>query len=478
GLIAGTGMFIAFFANITVLPALLTVMPVLKPRTHGKGGFGLALHFASVRPMFRSFINLNSRAVCWAALAVGVVAALALPKASFDFDPLNLKDPKTESVATIFDLMADNRASSYSVSILMDNLESARALAKKISALPEVDAATTIADYVPTEQEEKLEIISSMALFLAPSFAGDSFYRVPTLYDHQVAMHDFRIRLAKLVALKGGEAKAAGRLNQALAGLVGAGPYNIAKLKALEKRLLSALPGRLDGLRAALQAEPVSLASLPAEITEGQVSKDGKVRLEIYAKGNLRERHILARFVAAVRGAAPKASGSSVVILEAGNTVIKAFWQAGAISISLISVLLIVVLGRWRDAVLVFAPLVLSALLTVAAGVVFDLPFNFANIIVLPLLFGLGVASGIHLILREREEHGVSAVLDTSTPRAVVFSALTTIGSFASIALSSHPGTSSMGQLLGIAIALTLGCTLVVLPALMNVTAGNVDPTG
>ena len=131
--------------------------------------------------------------------------------------------------------------------------------------------------------------------------------------------------------------------------------------------------------------------------------------------------------------------------------------------------MLIVILKKWLDAVLVFAPLVLAALLTVSASVVLNFPFNFANIIVLPLLFGLGVASGIHLVLREREVNSVTGVLDTSTPRAVVFSALTTIGSFGSIALSSHPGTSSMGMLLTIAITLTLGCTLVVLPALMIV---------
>ena len=105
--------------------------------------------------------------------------------------------------------------------------------------------------------------------------------------------------------------------------------------------------------------------------------------------------------------------------------------------------------------------------MTVAASVLFGLPFNFANVIVLPLLFGLGVASGIHLVLRERTERGANDVMLTSTPRAVMFSALTTIGSFGSIALSGHPGTSSMGTLLTIAITLTLISTLVVLPALM-----------
>jgi predicted RND superfamily exporter protein len=178
------------------------------------------------------------------------------------------------------------------------------------------------------------------------------------------------------------------------------------------------------------------------------------------------------RFVDAVRGVDANATGSSVVILEAGNTVVGAFWQAGALSIGLIVLLLIIVLKRFVDAVLVFVPLALAALLTVAASVALNLPFNFANVIVLPLLFGLGVAGGIHLIVRARQEQGGGQVLETSTPRAVLFSALTTIGSFGSIALSSHPGTSSMGVLLTIAITLSLGCTLVVLPALMNIFGG------
>ncbi|MGH6663253.1 MAG: MMPL family transporter, partial [Rhodospirillales bacterium] len=161
------------------------------------------------------------------------------------------------------------------------------------------------------------------------------------------------------------------------------------------------------------------------------------------------------------------------VILEAGNAVVKAFWQAALLSVTLIAVVLMAILERWRDVALIFAPLVLAALLTVAASVLIGQPFNFANVIVLPLLFGLGVASGIHLVIREGEEQGANSALETSTPRAVVFSALTTIGSFGSIAVSSHPGTASMGMLLAISITLTMACTLVVLPALIEVAGGS-----
>ncbi|HIJ45579.1 MAG TPA: hypothetical protein HPP50_05415, partial [Rhodospirillaceae bacterium] len=146
---------------------------------------------------------------------------------------------------------------------------------------------------------------------------------------------------------------------------------------------------------------------------------------------------------------------------------VAAVGDAAVLAVVMISVLLAVILKSFKDVVLVFMPLLLAVLLTIATSVLLGLSFNYANVIVLPLLFGLGVASGIHLVLRRRNEGATAGVFGTSTPRAVVFSGLTTIGSFGTIALSGHPGTSSMGLLLAISITLTLGCTLVVLPALM-----------
>ncbi|MEE8276379.1 MAG: MMPL family transporter, partial [Alphaproteobacteria bacterium] len=130
------------------------------------------------------------------------------------------------------------------------------------------------------------------------------------------------------------------------------------------------------------------------------------------------------------------------------------------------------------EMVLVLAPLALAGVLTAAASVALGLSFNFANVIVLPLLLGLGVASGIHLVLRRRQERDGAAVLASSTPRAVLFSALTTVASFGSLALSGHRGMTSMGQLLTIALAFTLLATLVVLPSLMTRSAsgGEAEP--
>ncbi len=236
----------------------------------------------------------------------------------------------------------------------------------------------------------------------------------------------------------------------------------------MDKSLLAGMPGRLDALDKSLSAEPVTLESLPEALRRRQIAADGRARIEIFPKKDLRERAALVEFVKEIRTVAPDAVGAPVVILEAGRTVIGAFVQAASIAAVAIAVLLFLALGRFVDVLLVFAPLVLAALCTVAASVVFGLAFNFANVIVLPLLFGLGVAGGIHLVARARAEGRVEGMFETSTPRAVSFSALTTIGSFGSIALSGHPGTASMGVLLTIAISLTLASTLIFLPALMT----------
>ena len=197
------------------------------------------------------------------------------------------------------------------------------------------------------------------------------------------------------------------------------------------------------------------------------VAADGRTRIEVYPKDDMQDRSKLRAFVDQVRVLAPNASGGPVTILEAGDAVMKSLAQAGIWSIGAITLLTILLLRRIRDVVLIYVPLIFAAILTVGVSVAFDMPFNFANVIVLPLLFGLGIASGIHLVMREREEAYTLGVAETSTPRAVFYSTLTTIGSFGTVAFSDHRGVASMGILLTVAILLTLACSLTILPVLL-----------
>ena len=451
GLIAGTGMFIALAANLTVLPAFIALMPP-RPRV---------LSAVPAAPARAPLAVRHARAVVAGALVLAVVAVALAPMARFDFDPMNLRDPGTESVSTLFDLMKAGGSGPYSIDILAPSLDAAGPLAAKLAALPEVKEARTLADYVPKDQEDKLLAIEQAALFLLPAFQGQPA-PPPSAVERRAALDRFRATLARHRA-DGAAQTAVRRLAAALARL----DPTPAALAALERRLVSTLSARLAGLRSALEAGPVTLADLPAALRAREVAADGQARIEAFPRADVRNRAALEEFVAAVRRVAPHATGAPVVIIEAGNAVIRAFMQAAAISIVAIALLIAVLLRRAGDVALVFAPLLLAALLTVAAAVMFRLSFNYANVIVLPLLFGLGVAAAIHLVMRARRTDDLGRLFVTSTVRAVVFSALTTIGSFGSIALSAHPGTASMGVLLTVAIALTLLTNLVVLPALM-----------
>ena len=233
--------------------------------------------------------------------------------------------------------------------------------------------------------------------------------------------------------------------------------------------LLGSLPARLIELKLSLEADVFNLDDIPPALTDRFIAQDGRARVDVYPAGDMRLRSDLERFVEDVRAVAPYATGAPVTILEAGNTVIRAFIQAAATSLILIAGLVILFTRRMRDIVLIIIPLFVAAVMTGGASGLLELPFNFANVIVLPLLFGLGIAGNIHLVIRERQTSGTDALMASSTPRAIVFSALTTIGSFCSISLSSHPGTASMGILLTIAIVSSLLCSLILLPALMGI---------
>ncbi|MGH7247449.1 MAG: MMPL family transporter, partial [Pseudomonadota bacterium] len=225
-------------------------------------------------------------------------------------------------------------------------------------------------------------------------------------------------------------------------------------------------PNRLQDVRLALDAQKVTLDNIPPAVKRDWVTADGRALVEVYPKGDPRDNAVLRRFVDAVRAVAPDATGSPVTIQESARTVTRAFVTAGIIAVAAIALLLLIVLRRARDMAVVLVPLLLAGLLTLATTVVFDFPLNYANIIALPLLLGVGVSFDIYFVMRWRA--GNSDLLQSSTARAILFSALTTGTAFGSLALSNHPGTASMGALLTISLGYTLLCTFIVLPALLG----------
>jgi len=469
GIISGGSMMIALFANLTVLPACLTLMPL----EHQEGMLPAWQGWRKIKwgpKPAPGFLLRHATGISLWALALGVAAAVTyLPRLQFDFDPMNLKDPTTESVQTALDLMKDSETSFYTIQILADNVEEAQNLGQRLEALPLVDHTEGLADFVPQNQEDKLFMIDDMALFLWPALEASPLDKPLDNDGRRKVLSELKMNLEHLIEtpLVGVLDAPARRLVNALTRFEESSLENGQSLEDLEVLLLFSLPERLKKLRQSLNAREVTVEDLPELLRQRKIAADGRTLVEVFPSESLTSNDALKRFVTAVRRVAPNATEDPVILLEGGDAVTTAFRQAGIFSLAAITVLLLIVLQSVIDTLLVLFPLALAAVFTASSSVIFGIPFNFANIIAIPLLFSLGVAYGIYLVLRERSADSITDVMITSTPRAIFFSALTTMCSFGTLAISSHLGTASMGQLLTISLTLALVCTLVVLPCLL-----------
>lgn len=463
GLIAGCGMFIALIFTYLLMPALMTVV---KPRFRHPVSWE-----TTRRATFAPWMRRHAGLVVGIAALLGLAGLAIAPQARFDFDPLHLKDPDSESVSTLLDLLEDDPTTAYAITVLADDLNAAAELAEKAAAIEGVHGTRTVLNFVPNYQEEKLAIIADLAFLIEPALTTPQL-NAPSAAEIIAAYDSLRYALTDLAARANNETgQAAARLVTALDALMRQSALNAGVLNDLHFRLLGYLPREMLDLRRSLEAQPVTLETLPPALRDQWIAADGRVRLDVFPEANLYvEKDAIRRFVTAVQDVVPNATGTPVSIYEAGRAVIGAFVEAAVIASIAISVMLLVLLRSVKYTLLVFVPLVLAAIFTVAAAVLIGMPFNFANVIVLPLLFGLGVAGSLHIIIRERKLGGEAEALSTSTPRAVTFSALTTMASFGSLGLSHHPGTASMGVLLAIAIAASVACTLLVLPAILVLT--------
>ncbi len=452
GLISGTGMIVAFIISITLLPALLMLLrPPAEPEPIGYG---------FLAPVDRFMARHRVPILLLAALAV----AAGLPlfrELKFDFNPLNLRSAKVESVATLLDLMKDPDTTPNVINVLVSSPDEASSLAARLDKLPEVSGTVTLQSFVPKDQDEKLAIIGDAEALLEPTLDPPEVKTPPNDAETQAALNQAADAfLAASQSDDGTPSAAIGKSLKALAATDAARRADIAGT------LLSGLKLRFEQIRASLHPERVSLAQLPQDLTRDWVAKDGRARVEVRPKGNQDDNETMQRFAAAVLEVAPDATGTPILVQESAKTIVRAFFQVGALALLLITITLLLALRRISDVLVTLVPLLLAGVVTLELTVLLGLPLNFANIIALPLLLGVGVAFKIYYVLAWRE--GETSLLASSLTRAVLFSALTTASAFASLWLSNHPGTSSMGKLLSLSLVTTLVAAVLFQPILMG----------
>jgi hypothetical protein len=470
GLISAAGMLVILALTVTFFPALLASwchVASLPAPVRDRTGRGLATRVLARR----------AGLVSGAALALAVAGAALAPRVRFDSNVVEMRDPDTESVRAFHDLLEDAQTSPWYVDVLEPDLAAAERAAEKLASLAAVERAVTLRDYVPAEQAEKRALLAEVA-FLLEAPAPPATHPAPSRGEKLEALRRLSATLDVpwVRASPSPLARSAAVLRGELVPLVERlerSPDGAAALARFEGMLLGRLPERLAQLRRMLDPEEVALETLPPELRARMLAADGSARVQVFPREDLRDDRALARFVAAVRAVEPAATGLPVSVVEFGRATGRSLREASALAVGAVALLLLALWRRPLDVALVLAPLFVAGLATLGAMVLLDMPFNFANVIVLPLLLGMGVDSGVHLVERARR-HDLSreGLADTTTARAILYSALTTLVSFSNLALSGHRGIASLGLLLTIGMSATLACTLLVLPALLALAGG------
>ncbi|MGF6771854.1 hopanoid biosynthesis associated RND transporter like protein HpnN [Paraburkholderia sp. GAS199] len=458
GKIAGVGMVVAYLTSVTLLPALICVLRPGKERS--APGFS---KLAAVD----EFLDRNRKPMLAVAAIVIVGALPLLLHLRFDFNPLHLKDPHTESMATLLALRDSPETGVNNVRVMANSLSEADAIAARLARLPQVGRTITLTTFLPSDQPQKLAAIANAAQVLTPALDQSP---APAATD--AVRVDALRRAANQLDIAAGDnpgpgAEEAKRLSRTLARLAD-GP--VAMRDRADYAMSEPLKIALKQLATLLSPVEITRANLPADMARDWISADGKAIVEISPKVpagvDPGDDTLLRNFARSVTAAQPDAIGGPISILYSANLVIKAFLEASVYALVSIVVILWIALRRVDDILRTIVPLLVSALLTLELSVVLGLQLNFANIIALPLMLGVGVAFKIYYVIAWRG--GQTRLLESSLTYAVIFSAGTTGAAFGSLWFSHHPGTSSLGALLALSLLSTLIGAVVFQPVLMG----------
>ena len=454
GLIAGCGMLVAFLCSITLVPAMLAVLA--PPGEKAPVGF-------SSLGRLDEFLQRHRMPVIVGTFLVVIAGAPLLLRLPFDFNPINLQDPHAASVVTYRELRGNPLTSGTDAEMIAGSLAQANAIANRLAGLPEVLRTLTLNSFVPADQEQKLAVIKAAVPRLHAAL-DPKREPAPSDKDTVDALRSTAASLLKVAGSAAGPGAEAARHVSAL--LTSLAQSDMATRKRAGSAFVPSLTYDLERLRSSLDPQLVTIADLPSTLVRDWLLPDGSARVQVLPKGNASDDQVLRKFATSVMAAEPMATGPAISLYESGKTVIDAFVEAGVVALVAIAVLLLIALRRITDVLLTLIPLLLAGAVTLEICALTHTVINFANIIALPLLLGVGVAFKIYYILAWRE--GKTGLLESSLTRAVIFSAMTNAVAFGSMWSSSYPGLSSMGKLMALALLCTMAAAVLFQPVLMG----------
>lgn len=413
GIISAGGMAIAFLLTITMIPALFRSLAIVPVRDY--------------RATLPSLVRLMDRPKSIAVVTVVVAAAAALMAKDlrFDYNVIAMRDHEAEATATLLELQREAMVTDYSIAVLVPptEVDATKTRLEQLDVVATVDAPS---DLVPAEQGTKVATLRELERL----FESIETVEPANLDDIYADAIDYLVETRATANERAHEIL--DRAHSALTPFI----EDARTRRAINTAIETSLQEDFVELRRIVSATPFSLDDIPDDLAARLITADGRHRLTVHPADPLSAREDTERFVSAVRANAPNAAGRAVIEWGVGDVAVNAFVEAAGIASSLILVFLLIYFRNLTLALIVFTPLLLTTIATFAVMQAVGISLNMANILVVPLIFGLGVDTGIHVVHRFEQAENAAAALESSTTRAVVISALTTIGTFFSLSFS------------------------------------------
>jgi len=488
GWIAGWGVLFCLVSAFVVLPSLLLVQERLRkqrPATSRQPG--------NDRPsLLDRILERPSRHPVWVFVLSGFAALFAfLPVGPirFDYNLLNLQARGTEAVDWELRLVEAQGNSSIFAADIVNSLEEARERTRRYETLPSVRKVESLATYLPENPEERMERVRSLGPLLEGlSVAGaDLAAPDPARVERWVSRIRFKLReeeekeaeeskQAAAVPAPDTVSGARYRTEEVLRSMeaVKASGDLSSRLASYQERLAADLRRKLDILSAsALDPIPVTVEGLPDLLRKRFVGTSGKWLLQIYAKEDVWQPEPQRRFVDELRTVNPEVTGPAVLNYESTRSLLEAYLKGGMYATLAIVVILLLDFRSARLSALSLVPLVLGWLWTLGGMRLSHLSFNPANLVIIPLLVGIGVDNGIHIVRHFLQSPSAGGrIAGSRLGKAILLSSLTTIAGFGSLLVGHHRGIRSIGSLLSLAVGSCLVASLVFLPSLLKVLGG------
>jgi len=473
GIIAAGGVFICVAATFTVLPAMLILLerfrkpssparPAAPPRTSG----GL------LNNLFTS-----PRAILAATALLSLVCIYPTVQTRFDYNLMNLQAKGLQSVEYAYKLMRSKENSGYFAVVAARDQAEARALTERLEQLPSVDHVVSLLALVPEQQEAKLAELAALRQVMSavkpvPYEENLRVMELPTTFEN---FRDRVDRLNKaLLAGKAAEAKPVGAFLTTLDGFFASLEKEkdgnaLGMLRDFQGSMFAELPDKLGMMKESLEAAPVTAADVPEELKKRFVGKSGKLLLQVAPKGEIFEHEPLRDFVKQVKGIVPNATGEPVMVYESLTVLRDSYLKAFVYAFIGIALILLINFKSLRFALIGSLPLAAGLLLMIGGMWLAGVSFNSANIIVLPLILGVGIDSAIYIINRYRQGTETPAQVALSSAGVGVFlNALTILFSFGALMVAHHQGVFSIGAVMSLGMIASVAVFMLFLPALLE----------